>query len=118
MTPKEIIRYIDCMRLNIPFKDNKGRLIYVSDEFNKLLDSCELFDRGLFKYPNGFLTNQYDHYLECILYFLKSIGLDLFRSRVSQLDGNTRELLLRNFDRLNLRYSDIDFSEYVRALIV
>ena len=100
----------------MPFKDPDGRLVYVSSEFDRLLNSCEMFDRVLFRYPNGFSSNQYDWYLEHTLYFLESLDLATFREKAAELDGASREILLRNFDRLNLRYSDINLSQYVLAL--
>lgn len=117
MKSSEILDCIDHMYKDLPFKSEDGRLIYVSDKFNCLINSCELFDKAIFKQPGIFSVEEYDWFLINTLKYLESIDLNEFKSKSKSLDKSSKEILLRIFDRLNSKFSNISFSEFVLTLI-
>lgn len=116
MKPSETINCIDCMYKGLPFRDESGNLIYVSDRFDCLLNSCELFDRSLFKL-NSFTTTQYEWFLKNTLTAMFDIDFQEFKERTKSVDQSTREILLRTIGRLVQQYPDVDFSQYTIPLV-
>lgn len=112
---KKLLQILDDMYQNKPFQDENGNLVYVPDPIDKLINACGLFENQL--YNSSISSYTYDLFIELTLHFLLSIPLDIFKEKVRNLEYSSREILLRNLDKIVSYYPDKDISAYSRALL-
>lgn len=105
MKTKDIFETIEAMYSNKPFKAENGELVFVPDPLDRLINACELIETLLYN-SAGLSTYSYEQFLKMTYDFILSISPDVFKLKAENLEHNTKDILLRNLDKLVLEFSD------------
>lgn len=108
---EKLQEFLDTGNLDIP-----GKECQVSDNLQRLVKACYLFERESYKRLGDVPASSYSTFCKIFITHLTRIPYEEYEQKVVSLDFRSKDLLLRGIEYSVKEFSSLDLSPYSKFL--